>query len=69
MKKFFESKIFRFIWSAGVAAILYLICPDCFSKTTLGILLVVLLVIVNAADFIAGKDTGLNAVSELMEKK
>lgn len=53
MKKFFESKVFRFIWSAGVAAILYLICPNCFSKTTLSVLLVVLLVIVNAADFIA----------------
>jgi hypothetical protein len=53
MKNFFASKAFRFIWSAGLAVLLFVTCPPCFSKVTLGILLAVLLVIVNAAEFIA----------------
>ncbi len=53
MKKFLSSKLFRFIWSAGVAAILYLVCPPCFSKTTLIILLVLQMVLINLADYIA----------------
>lgn len=53
MKKFLSSKIFRFIWSAGVATLLYLLCPPCFSKTTLAVLLVILLVLVNAAEYVA----------------
>lgn len=53
MKKFLSSKSFRFIWSAGLAAILYLICPPCFSKTTLLILLAIELVLINGVDFIA----------------
>jgi uncharacterized membrane protein YphA (DoxX/SURF4 family) len=53
MKKFLSSKLFRFIWSAALALIIYLICPPCFSKTTLAILLLILLVLVNASEFIA----------------
>jgi len=53
MKKFLSSKIFRFIWSAGLAALFYLICPPCFSKTTLAIILGILLVLINAAELIA----------------
>lgn len=53
MKKFLSSKLFRFIWSAALAALLYFICPPCFSKTTLLILLVIQLVLINGADFIA----------------
>lgn len=53
MKKFLSSKLFRFIWSAALAALLYFICPPCFSKTTLLIILGIELVLINGADFIA----------------
>lgn len=53
MKKFLSSKLFRFIWSAAIAGLLYFICPPCFSKTTLLILLAIQLVLINGADFIA----------------
>ncbi len=53
MKKFFSTKLFRFIWSAGLAVLLYFICPPCFSKTTLIVLLAVQLLLINGADFIA----------------
>lgn len=53
MKKFLSSKLFRFIWSAALAALLYFICPPCFSKTTLLILLAIQLVLINGAHFIA----------------
>lgn len=53
MKNFLSSKLFRFIWSAGLATILFLVCPPCFAKTTLAILLLILLVLVNAAEFIS----------------
>lgn len=53
MKKFFASKLFRFIWSVGLAVILYFICPPCFSKTTLLILLAIEILLINGADFIA----------------
>jgi len=53
MKKFLSSRLFRFIWSVAVAALLYYICPPCFSKTTLLILLVILLVIINTSEYIA----------------
>lgn len=53
MKKFLSSKLFRFIWSAVLALLIFWICPPCFSKATLGVLLLVLLLIINAADFIA----------------
>lgn len=53
MKKFLSSKVFRFIWSAAVAVILYLICPPCFSKSILVVLITVLFLLVNAAEYIA----------------
>lgn len=53
MKKFLSSKLFRFIWSAALALIIYLICPPCFSKTTILILLIIQLILINGADFIA----------------
>ena len=53
MKKFLSSKLFRLIWSLGLAAIFYLICPPCFSKTTLAVLLGIQLVLINASDFIS----------------
>jgi uncharacterized membrane protein YphA (DoxX/SURF4 family) len=53
MKKFLSTKTFRFIWSAGLAALLYFTCPPCFSKTTLAILLVIQLVLINGAELIA----------------
>lgn len=53
MKKFLASKVFRFIWSAGLAALFYFICPPCFSKTALVTVLAILFVLVNGAEFIA----------------
>lgn len=52
MKKFLESKLFRAIWSIGLAALLYVACPPCFSKTTLAILLVIQVALVNGASII-----------------
>lgn len=51
MKKFFSSKLFRLIWSAGLAALFYYVCPPCFSKTTLTWILSGLLIIVNIFPF------------------
>lgn len=53
MKKFLSGKIFRLIWSSGLAALLYFICPPCFSKTTLMVLLAIQLILINASEFIA----------------
>lgn len=53
MKKFLGSKVFRFIWSAALAVLFYFTCPPCFSKTTLGIILAILLVLINAAELIS----------------
>src|ERR1700752_11386 len=52
MKKFLSSNLFRFIWLAGLAVLLYFICPPCFSKTTIGIVLAVLLLLVNGGNVI-----------------
>lgn len=52
MKKFFASKIFRAIWSIGLAAFFYYVCPPCFSKTTIGIVLAILVLIVNGGSFL-----------------
>lgn len=53
MKKFLASKIFRFIWSVALAALIYFICPPCFSKTTIILLLAIELILINAAEYIA----------------
>lgn len=52
MQKFLSSNLFRAIWSIGLAALLYFICPPCFSKTTLAIVLVILLILVNGSPII-----------------
>lgn len=52
MKKFLSSKLFRFIWSAGLAALLFYICPPCFSKTTIAIVLGTLVLLVNGGGII-----------------
>lgn len=53
MKKFLSSKVFRAIWSIGLAALFYMVCPPCFSKTTLAIILGILLVLVNGSPIIS----------------
>jgi len=53
MKKFLSSKLFRFIWSFGLAAIIYLICPPCFRKTTLAIILGIQLLLINLSHIIS----------------
>jgi len=53
MKKFFASNAFRFIWSAGLAVIIYMITPPCFSKTTLAILIAIEMILINGAGYIA----------------
>lgn len=53
MKKFLSSKLFRAIWSLGLAALFYMICPPCFSKTTLAIILGILVVLVNGSPIIS----------------
>jgi uncharacterized membrane protein YphA (DoxX/SURF4 family) len=53
MKKFFASNAFRFIWSVGLAALIYFICPPCFSKTTLIVLLAIQIILINASKFIS----------------
>jgi uncharacterized membrane protein YphA (DoxX/SURF4 family) len=51
MKKLLHSRFFRLIISLAVALLVFWICPPCFSKTTLGILLGILLIFVNFAEF------------------
>jgi uncharacterized membrane protein YphA (DoxX/SURF4 family) len=53
MQKFLSSKLFRAIWSIGLAVLFYFICPPCFSKTTLAIILLILLVLINGAPVIS----------------
>lgn len=65
MKKFLQSKAFRAIWSLGLAAILYFTCPPCFSKTTLGIILGIMLVLVNGAGII-GKWAWLTHIARIL---
>jgi len=52
MKKFLASKLFRAIWSLGLAAALFYITPPCFSKTTIGIVLGVLVLLVNGSSIL-----------------
>jgi uncharacterized membrane protein YphA (DoxX/SURF4 family) len=52
MQKFLSSKLFRAIWSIALAALLYFICPPCFSKVTLAIILAILFILVNGSPII-----------------
>ncbi len=51
MKKIFQSKFFRFLLSAGIALFIFWLCPPCFSKLTIGIILGLLLTLVNFSGF------------------
>jgi len=53
MKNFLSSKLFRAIWSIGLAALFYFICPPCFSKSTLAIILGILVLLVNGTPIIS----------------
>jgi uncharacterized membrane protein YphA (DoxX/SURF4 family) len=52
MKKLVSSNFFKFVLSIAIAAGIYVITPHCFSKTTLAIILSILLVLINASGFI-----------------
>lgn len=65
MKKLLSLKIFRLIFSIAVALVAYLTCPPCFSKTTLIVILAIMLLIVNAAEFIA-KFTWLTHIARIL---
>jgi uncharacterized membrane protein YphA (DoxX/SURF4 family) len=52
MKKFLSSKVFRLIWSLALAFLLFYLCPPCFDKTTLLVILAILVVIINGAPYI-----------------
>lgn len=65
MKKFLSSKLFRFIWSAGLAALFYFLCPPCFSKIILSVLLIIQLFLINASGYI-GKITLLTHISRIL---
>ena len=53
MKKFMQGKFFKFILSAGIAVGIYFITPHCLSKTTVGGILLTLLILINASSLIA----------------
>ena len=65
MKKILSSKLFRFIWSAGLAALFYFLCPPCFSKIILSVLLIIQLFLINASGYI-GKITFLTHISRIL---
>jgi hypothetical protein len=51
MKKLLQSKLFRLIVSLGMALLIFWFCPPCFSKVKLGIVLGIILVFINFAEF------------------
>ena len=65
MKKFLASSLFRAIWSISLAALIYFVCPPCFSKTTLLILLGIQLILINASGII-GKWAWLTHISRVL---
>ena len=65
MKNFIQGKFFKLIVSVVVAALLFLICPPCFSKITVGIILAVLLIFVNGSPFFS-KFTWLTHISRFL---
>lgn len=50
---FFKTRTFRFLLSCGLAFILFLIWPPCFSKVTLSWVLALLILIITLGDYIA----------------
>jgi uncharacterized membrane protein YphA (DoxX/SURF4 family) len=65
MKKILSSKLFRFIWSAALASLFYFLCPPCFSKIILSVLLIIQLFLINASGYI-GKITLLTHISRIL---
>ncbi len=65
MKNFLSSRIFKLIWSVLLAFLIYWICPPCFSKTTLLILLAVQLLLINAS-FIIGRWAIITHISRFL---
>jgi uncharacterized membrane protein YphA (DoxX/SURF4 family) len=65
MKKFVSGNFFKFVLSAGLAVVLYLITPPCISKTTLAIILGILLALINASGFI-GKFAMITHVARVL---
>jgi len=65
MKKFLSSKLFKAIWSIGLALIIYFTCPPCFSKTTLAVIILIQLVLINAS-FIIGRWAVLTHISRVL---
>ncbi|MGZ3899686.1 MAG: hypothetical protein ACXVNQ_04970, partial [Bacteroidia bacterium] len=62
MKNFLSSKLFRVFWSGGLAILLYVKCPPCFSKNTLAALLATLFIIVNIFPFISDAKGAVNRI-------
>jgi uncharacterized membrane protein YphA (DoxX/SURF4 family) len=62
MKTFLSSKLFKLMWSAGLAALLYFTCPPCFSKKTLAMLLALMLVIINIFPWLAVAKGATNTI-------
>jgi len=52
MNKILSSKLFKALWSTSLAIFLFYVCPSCFSKFTIGFILIVLLFLVNGSNFI-----------------
>ncbi|MCW3078164.1 MAG: DoxX family protein [Bacteroidetes bacterium] len=53
MRNFLSSKLFKVFWTGGLAVLLYVCCPPCFSKNTLSVLLVTLFTITNVFPYVA----------------
>jgi uncharacterized membrane protein YphA (DoxX/SURF4 family) len=53
MKKFLHSRFFKFILSVGIALLIFFICPPCYSKLWLGLVLLLLLVFINGSHIFA----------------
>jgi len=62
MKKFLSSRFFQLIWSCGLAALIYLICPPCFARDTLFKILVLILIILNVFPFLAESKGVMNVI-------
>ncbi len=65
MKRFLSSKLFRAIWSIGLAVFLFYVCPPCFSKTTIAIVLGILVILVNGSGFIS-KFAGITHIARFL---
>ena len=62
MKNFLQGKFFRLVWTAGLALLIYWLCPRCFSKNSLMAVLVTLLVILNIFPFLNNAKGGVKTI-------